>query len=105
VERPDDGEGSRIADREAHDQSLDVAVSTRRAVDALHALASELAPEHGLVHIHCRVTNDLGDPIAAFSIETDTRRAAPDDSARLTEAAAAGVTSDPELECVDNIPV
>jgi hypothetical protein len=67
--------GKRSADREASHESLDV----RR--------------------------DRLGDRVAAFSVETGAKTEAPDDLARVSATTGAGAMADPELECVENIPV
>jgi hypothetical protein len=83
------------------DASLDAPIEVRaRAVDD-----REPAPGRRLVVIHCELANQLGERLAAFSVETEAGAGVPAGSVRPYGAEDRLAASDPELECVDNIPV
>jgi len=64
----------------------------------------ELTAGRELVAIQCKLTNQLGDCVARFSIETEAAAEPPRDTLELG-IAPDSVASDPDIECVDNIPV
>lgn len=65
----------------------------------------ELTPGRQLVVIHCQLTNQFGDRVAVFSVETEAKTELPDDSERVDGPTDSVATTDAELELVDNIPV
>ena len=64
----------------------------------------ELTAGRHLVVIQCQLTNQFGDCFAAFSVETEATDDVPGDSAGSATTTVLP-TPEPDLECVDNIPV
>jgi hypothetical protein len=62
-----------------------------------------LTANRNLVVIQCQLTNQLGDCVAAFSVETEAE--APVELTALEGMPHRTATSEPDLECIDNIPV
>lgn len=83
------------------DTPLDAPVEVRaRAIGT-----RELAGGHRLVTVCCQLTSQFGDFVAAFSAEVEARA-----EAAIAPLGAGGMiygvaTPEPDLECVDNIPV
>jgi hypothetical protein len=92
----------RITDLELEkDASLDALIEVRaRAIGA-----RELAPGHQLVTIWCQLTNQFGDRVAALSVEVEAKARVSAASQGLGRTAGRLATPEPDLECVDNIPV
>ena len=57
--------------------------------------------------VHCRLTNEFGECVAAFSVETETAAKAgtPLGPAGGHSTIGGITTVETDLECVDNIPV
>jgi hypothetical protein len=82
------------------DASLDAPVEVRaRAVGK-----RELTAGRRLVTIRCQLANQFG-TVAAFSVETEASAEVPVYSAPLDGTTDSVATTDPDLECVDNMPV
>jgi hypothetical protein len=81
--------------------SLDAPIEVRaRAIGK-----RELAGGHRLVTIFCQLTNRFGDGVAALSVEIDATAEASAASQGLDWMTDSGAAPEPDLECVDNIPV
>ena len=57
--------------------------------------------------VHCRLTNQFGDCVAAFAVEARTRARTriPTGPASVERATRSGAFRETDLECVENIPV
>jgi hypothetical protein len=105
------------SDTESTRSEGDVFGPARRVGEILHAVASALSEipcddVRGIeirritgLKVDCQLTNRLGDRVAAFSVETEANAEAPDEWALLGATADRGTITDPELECIENIPV
>jgi hypothetical protein len=65
----------------------------------------ELPAGRHLVVIHCELTNQFGDCIAAFAVETEAKAEGPAGGTRPGSTSDSFAGIDPDLECIDNIPV
>jgi hypothetical protein len=82
------------------DASLDAPIEVRaRAIGK-----RELTAGRQLVTVRCQLTNQFG-TVAAFSVETEATTEVPVDSTPLDGTTDSIATTDPDLECVDNMPV
>jgi hypothetical protein len=83
------------------DASLEFPIEVRtRGVDT-----RELTAGRQLVVIHCQLTDQFGDCVAAFSVEIEAQAEVPAASTGLDGTTDSAATPEPDLECVDNIPV
>jgi hypothetical protein len=83
------------------DASLEASIEVRAR--AVRTRASD-AGRQPLV-VHCRLTYQFTDCVAAFTVETEGNAEAPAASKGLDSATDSAAAPQPDLECVDNIPV
>jgi hypothetical protein len=95
-------ESQRSGDQEVRREWLDAG----EVLDAVAAALREIPlGDVQAVAMQCRLTNALGDCVAAFSVESGASARAAGAAIRIDCATGAVAAPEPDLDCVDNIPV
>ncbi|MFL5911861.1 MAG: hypothetical protein ACJ768_14960 [Gaiellaceae bacterium] len=87
------------------DKTREILHAVASALDDLGLTLEKDASLDAHLVIHCQLTNQFGDRVAVFSVETEAKPDAKDDRSRLDATNSSVPTMDPELDYVANMPM